>query len=128
LAGVAARRRFVLGAAGIVLLTGVAAAVALLRPEASAGAALPAAVAMVVGLVVLRLLTPGEAAIPVVAGPESGTGSGPGRRGLLLAGGLALALATTGEWIGRARTRIADVVLPAASRTAPPLPAGLAEQ
>ncbi|WP_181309872.1 molybdopterin-dependent oxidoreductase [Nocardioides campestrisoli] len=125
LAGMAARRWFVAGAAGIVLLTGVAGFVAVTRPEAGASAVLPAVVAAAVGVAVLALLTPRPRRDPAERAP----GTGPlGRRGFLLAAGAAIALAGAGEWIGRARTRIADVVLPAARRPAAPLPAGLEER
>jgi DMSO/TMAO reductase YedYZ molybdopterin-dependent catalytic subunit len=129
LAGILARRSLALGAALLVVLTGVAGFTAASRPETGPGAVLPAAVALVVGVAVLSWLTPPAA--PAKAGTESDGQTevparrGIGRRGLLLAGALGVALATAGEWVARARTQISDVVLPAASRTAPPLPAGL---
>ncbi|WP_101523119.1 molybdopterin-dependent oxidoreductase [Nocardioides houyundeii] len=125
LAGIVARRSLAAGAALIVLLTGLAGYTAAARPGAGAGVLIPSAVALVVGVGVLSWLTP--------SGSRAGTGpadparTGVRRRSLLLAGALGVALAATGEWVARARTRISDVVLPAASKKAPPLPEGLEE-
>lgn len=117
LAGTIARRRFPAGAALLVLLTVVAGAIAATRPGSGPAALLPAAVALVVGLGALAWLTPDVRPRPST--PLAG------RRGLLVAGGVAVVLAATGEWVGRVRGRIADVVLPAAAKPAPPLPTGL---
>ena len=128
LAGMLARRRFAAGAALLALLTALAGATAVARPGTSAGggvlAALPALMALVVGLLVLAWLT---GALPR-SQASTEQRRAPGRRSLLIACGLAVALAAAGERLTRVRTRIADVVLPAAARKAPPLPAGLEEQ
>ena len=123
IAGVVARRRFALGAGLLVVLTALAGAAALTRPTAGAADVLPAVVAAVVGVLVLFLVT------RTLREPRSaGEGTRVSRRGVLGMGAVALAVVAiggAGEWITRARTRIADITLPAAARKAKPLPTGL---
>ncbi|WP_395658981.1 molybdopterin-dependent oxidoreductase [Nocardioides sp.] len=120
-AGLLARRRFVYGAALLVLLTAIPAGAALTRPGAAAGDVLPSVVAAVLGVASLAWL---------VRASESRTEeSGGGRRAVLLAGGgLALgavAMAGAGRWLTSYRTRSVLVDLPAAADPAPAFPAGL---
>ncbi|WP_426245528.1 molybdopterin-dependent oxidoreductase [Nocardioides sp. LHG3406-4] len=123
IAGVLARRRFALGAGLLVLLTGLAGAAALARPTASLVDAVPAVVAAVVGVLALAVI------IRPSRGPDA-TAAGPrlSRRDLLGVGAGALVVAVAGEWVARARTRIADITLPQAARRTRPLPAGLDER
>lgn len=123
-AGLLARRRAAYGAVLLVALVGLAAGATLNRPEAEVVDLLPSLVAAVAAVLALLALTrtPGAERTQRPAG---------GRRGVLIAGGLAaLAVAAggVGEWVGRVRTRIADITLPKAADPAPPLPAGLEEQ
>ncbi|WP_110181046.1 molybdopterin-dependent oxidoreductase [Nocardioides solisilvae] len=117
-AGLVARRRPALGTALVVGLAALAGAAAVTRPEGGPAAAFPALVTAGVGVLVLRRLGPPPTAPQAPA-------TAPGRRAFLVAGGVAVALAATGQWLVRTRTAIADVVLPAARRPLPPLPAGL---
>ena len=125
-AGIVARRSLALGAALLVLLTALAGAAALGRPTAQAGDVLPAVVAAVVGVAVLVLIT------RTAREPRgSGEGTRVSRRGLLGMGAVAVAVVAiggAGEWITRARSRIADITLPAAARKATPLPVGLEQK
>lgn len=117
-AGLLARRRTSYGAGLLVVLVLLAAGATLNRPQSEALDLLPSLVAAVTAVLALVLLTRPRG---------DGTLAG-GRRGVLMAGALAaLAVAAggAGEWIARARTRIADVTLPAAADPAPPLPAGI---
>ncbi|HTW16015.1 MAG TPA: molybdopterin-dependent oxidoreductase [Nocardioides sp.] len=117
-AGLLARRRTSYGAALLVVLVLLAAGATLNRPRLEALDLLPSLVAAVTAVLVLVLLTR----------PRGDRAAAGGRRGVLMAGALAaLAVAAggAGEWIARARTRIADVALPAAADPAPPLPAGI---
>ena len=141
-AGLLARRRFVLGAALLVVLVAVAALAALTRPVATALDLLPAVVAAVTGVGALALLhrsahrparAPTQrssgAAADVADHPDDPRPDGASRRGVLVTGGaLALAAAAmggAGRWITSYRTRPTDVRLPAAADPAPALPAGL---
>lgn len=120
-AGLLARRRTSYGAALLVVLVLLAAGATANRPRFDLLDLLPSVVAAVAGVLTLVALTRGRT-------PEHPAG---GRRGVLIAGGLAvLAVAAggVGELIARVRTRIADVDLPAAADPAPALPAGLEEK
>lgn len=133
-AGVLARRSFLLGAGVLVVLVSLAGAFALLRPAAAPADALPAVVAGLVGLAVLRAVTvrlrPRAAQAPAgPVTPEAVLAARTGRRGLLIGVGavavLSGAAAATGQWLVRTGTRIADIVLPRAADPLPPLPSGL---
>lgn len=117
-AGLLARRRTSYGAALLVVLVLLAAGATLNRPRLEALDLLPSLVAAVTAVLALVLLTR----------PRGDRAPNGGRRGVLMAGALAaiaVAAGGAGEWIARARTRIADVTLPAAADPAPPLPAGI---
>jgi len=137
LAGVIARRSFVLAAALLLGLVAVAGAMAMLRPVAEGVDLLPAVAAAVVGLSVLwwqvRALavpTVEEGALAPVSKPHLVLGDpAPSRRGLLIGSGIAAALtvamAAGGQAIIRARTAIGNVVLPRPAHPLPPRPEGL---
>jgi DMSO/TMAO reductase YedYZ molybdopterin-dependent catalytic subunit len=136
-AGVLARRSLPFGAAVLVALVALAGAFALMRPVAVAADALPAVVAGVVGVAVLTFLVRQLARMtgsPAAANPPPGTpeavlAARTGRRGLLIGIGAVAAMsgaaAATGQWLVRTGTRIADIVLPRAADSPPPLPTGL---
>ncbi len=133
LAGVLARRRFTLGAALLVVLVAIAAAAALTNAGAGALDVVPALATAVVGVGALAFLDRlARRARPAGATDEAGTGSGVGRRGVLLGAGsmvvLAAALAGAGRLVGRLRSAPADITLPAAAEPLPALPTGLEER
>ncbi|HEU5109553.1 MAG TPA: molybdopterin-binding oxidoreductase, partial [Micromonosporaceae bacterium] len=120
-AGLLARRRFLLGAGVLVLLVGSAAVMALLRPGATALDVLPAVAAGIVGVAALWWLartagghSTADAGHRRMAGAE--TGPQPSRRGVLIAAGAlaaaAAALAGAGQFITGRRTTPAGVTLP----------------
>ena len=119
-AGVLAQRSFILGASLLLALVGLAGAAALARPVATVADALPAIAAAAAGLGSLAVLTGGVSRD--AAAPRS---SGPTRRTVLLLGAAAVAMGAAGQWIGTVRSRISDVVLPAATDAAGPFPQGL---
>lgn len=139
IAGVLARRRFVLGAVLLLLLVGAAGAAALVQPAAGALDALPALATAVVGLLTLALLlriarggstarermTSGATATSQAPGPGRPTG----RRGFLLAAGAVagagIVLAGTGQLIIRTREKISNLVLPKPAQPLPPVARGL---
>ena len=131
-AGLLARRRFLLGAAVLVALVASAAVMALLRPEATALDVVPAIAAGVVGVAALALLARVAGGLGTLAGARS-TGESaelhPSRRGVLIAAGAltvaAGALAGAGQWITGRRTTPAGVTLPQAADPAPGLPTDL---
>jgi DMSO/TMAO reductase YedYZ molybdopterin-dependent catalytic subunit len=150
LAGVIARRSFLLAAALLVGLVAVAGAMAMLRPVAERVDLLPAVAAAIVGLSVLwwqvralagqplrpavprqaRDATSGGTAKPRILLGEDGPYSPmPSRRLVLIGSGIAAALtvamAASGQAIIRARTAIGNVVLPKPAQPLPPLPEGL---
>ena len=138
IAGLLAQRSFVLGASLVLVLVGLAGAAALARPAATVVDALPAIAAALAGLGSLALLT-GGVATGSRPSPTSGEEAGgraasgasdrrdhpPRRRTVLLLGVAAVAMGAAGQWIGRVRSRISDVVLPAATDPAGPFPTGL---
>ena len=146
-AGVLARRRFAVGAGMLVALVAIAAYTALSRPAAALSDVLPslaAAVAGVASLWLLHRIAAGETTLPGLnkangsptdAHPSDGTGArtpqstGTSRRGVLVVGGgLAVAAALmggAGRWIASYRTKLTNLVLPAAADAAPALPTGL---
>ncbi len=141
LAGVLAARRFAVGAALLTVLVALAGVFALVQPAAGVLDALPAVVTLVVGVLVLRLLvtratrtqaTPADRAPevrPHDATHDATTDSGPGRRGFLVGAGVvaaaAVVLGGAGELVGRARSKISDLVLPKPSNRLPAQTAGL---
>ncbi|WP_344305604.1 molybdopterin-dependent oxidoreductase [Nocardioides bigeumensis] len=135
IAGVLAQRSFVLGAALLLALVGLAGAAALARPTASVVDAAPAIAAAAVGLGALALLTGGVqtgSRLSSTSGEPGGRAaseasdqSRPRRRSVLLLGAGAVAMGAAGQWIGRVRSRITAVDLPAATDTAGPFPKGL---
>lgn len=123
LAGILSRRHRGAGllmTAGLVALAGGA---ALLRPDARGLDLVPALVAVVSGPAVLAWLG------HLLGDAPAMSGTGPSRRGVLVAAGLLLAgaaaAAVAGEWIVRARSRLSDIVLPRPARRLPALAAGL---
>ncbi|HET7196820.1 MAG TPA: molybdopterin-dependent oxidoreductase, partial [Nocardioides sp.] len=128
LAGLLARRRFVLGAGVLVVLVASAAVMALLRPGATALDVLPAIAAGVVGVAALALLTR-SASREAESVPADGVGDGPSRRGVLIAAGTLTAAAAVfagaGQWVTGRRTTPAGVTLPEAADPAPALPTDL---
>ncbi|HEX2894792.1 MAG TPA: molybdopterin-dependent oxidoreductase [Marmoricola sp.] len=131
LAGVLAGRRLRVGLGLLGILVALAAAAALRRPDATAGDVVPSLVAAVGGLLALWwLVHPRD---PSAGAPEDTTaepgGAGGSRRAFLVGSGVLLAAgaaaAGAGQWIVRARSRIADIVLPRPATPLPALPAGL---
>ncbi|MBZ5738025.1 molybdopterin-dependent oxidoreductase [Nocardioides mangrovi] len=114
-AGLLTLRRFWYGAVLLAMLTVI--------PAVLASNVLPSLVAAVTGVAALAWLT------RVAPEPEGGTGEGPGRRGVLIAGGTlavaAIAMGSAGRWITSYRTRTTVVDLPAATDAAKALPKGL---
>ncbi len=114
-AGLLARRRFAYGAALLVVLVAI--------PAALASQVWPSLVAGVVGLASLWWLS------RTTTAPARAEGAGPTRRGVLVAAGsLAVAGAAmggAGRWITAYRTRTTDVALPAPADPAPALPRSL---
>ncbi len=127
IAGLLARRRFALGAGLLILLVGLAGAAALTRPTSSFVDVLPALVAGVIGVAVLgglcRMSRPATS-----TDAASSPASGPTRRPLLIATGLAAlaaAMGGGGQWLIRLEARPEDVAIPAATDPAAPFPQGL---
>jgi DMSO/TMAO reductase YedYZ molybdopterin-dependent catalytic subunit len=132
--GIAAARRWRVGATGVALfgLVGIVAAVT--RPGAGAVEGLPSFAAAVAGVLALRWLVPERSPEPET-GLETGLGTGAGtgldRRQFLAAGGIALGTAVVTAGGGRLLDRRFDVAaersrltLPAPASPAPALPAG----
>ena len=129
-AGLLALKRFVYGAALLVLLVAVAAFTALNRPSAGVSDLLPSLAAAVAGVASLWWLDRSRH-------PETGAansapaveGAGTNRRTVLVAAGVLTAAAAVmggaGRWITSYRTRPENVQLPAAKDAAKALPAGL---
>jgi DMSO/TMAO reductase YedYZ molybdopterin-dependent catalytic subunit len=127
--GILARQRFALGATVLLLLVVVSGAAAVLRYGAGPLDALPALATAVVGVGSLWWLV---RAAPATGGGLAAAGSGPTRRGVLVATGVlavaAAAMGGAGRLISSLRTDPADVTLPAATDPAPPFPRGLEEK
>lgn len=140
LIGLVGRSRLRLGVGLLVALVALAGAAALLRPTASPLSLLPPVVAALVGVAAYLALLRGTPArpAPVAASSRDAHDSGDAgargqsRRGFLILAGATAAVAAVlggaGQLIRRAKTRIADVALPAPSRPAPALPTGLEER
>jgi DMSO/TMAO reductase YedYZ molybdopterin-dependent catalytic subunit len=128
LAGVIARRSFLLAAALLLGLVAVAGAMAMLRPVAEGVDLLPAVAAAVVGLSVLwwavRALGAPASKPRILLGDHA-----PSRRGVLIGSGvvaaLSVAAAVGGQAIIKARTAIVNIKLPMAAKPLPPLPEGV---
>jgi DMSO/TMAO reductase YedYZ molybdopterin-dependent catalytic subunit len=124
IAGVLARRRFVLGAGLLVALVALAGAAAAVRPTAGVSDLLPALVTGITGVAALWWLCR-------AAGQERryGAADGVSRRGVLVAAGAVAAGAAVmggvGHWVTSLRTQPSDVTLPKPSDPAPAFPAGL---
>ena len=137
-AGLLARRRFVLGAALQLVLVAVAAFTALHRPAAEARDVVPSLVAAAAGVGALWLLDR-RAAAPAtrsatpltwpVTMPTSEPEPAPSRRGVLFgAGALAVTAAVMGGAGGRIasyRARLTDIAFPRPAEPAPSFPAGI---
>ena len=127
-AGVLARRRFVVGAVLLVALVAAAGASALVQPAAGPVEAVPALVTALVGLAALAWLLRRSSSPRAVDGVERP----PSRRGFLVGAGVvagaAVVLAGTGQWVIRTRNRITDLALPKPARPLPTLPPGLEER
>jgi DMSO/TMAO reductase YedYZ molybdopterin-dependent catalytic subunit len=123
--GILARRRFALGAGLLLALVAAAGAAALARPTAEPLDVVPALATAVTGVGALAWLA--RSSPTPTPGTEGGTG--PSRRGVLVAGGMlvaaAAAMGTAGQLITRYRTRPADVDLPTAQDPAGGFPRGL---
>ncbi len=146
-AGLLARRRFLLGAGVLVVLVASAGVMALLRPGATALDVLPAIAAGVVGVAALwwlaRAVGGRSEGLDTLAGArystseitgarystDQGAEAHPSRRGVLIAAGAltaaAAAFAGAGQWITRLRTTPAGVSLPGPAAPAPALPTDL---
>jgi DMSO/TMAO reductase YedYZ molybdopterin-dependent catalytic subunit len=129
-AGLLARRSFLLGAGVLVVLVASAAVMALLRPEASALDVLPAIAAGVVGVAALWWLArAADGRTPGLGESVDRAELHPSRRGVLIAAGAltvaAAALAGAGQWVTGRRTTPAGVTLPQAADPAPGLPTDL---
>lgn len=132
-AGLLARRRFVVGAGLLVVLVAIAAYTALTRPAATLTDAFPSLAAAVAGVATLWWLDrlARRATATTTTAPAT-TGLFASRRGVLVAGSaLALAAAamgSAGRLIGSYRTRLTNIALPAPTDPAPAFPAGLEEK
>lgn len=104
-AGLLAARRFAYGATMLAVLVAV--------PALLAEQVLPSVVAGVAGIGSLWWLTRPR---------ETNTG---GRRSVLIAGGLAIAMGGAGRWISSYRGQVSQIDLPPAADPAPPFPVGL---
>jgi DMSO/TMAO reductase YedYZ molybdopterin-dependent catalytic subunit len=137
LVGVVAVRRLAVGVAGVVLFGAVGVAAALARPDSGVADLAPSVVGALAGIVALRALVgalrpsagrAGRTPAPAPARPSRATIDR--RRFVTLGVGLAAVAAGTGA-VGRVLSRgyraaasRAAVLLPAARRPLPPLPAG----
>ena len=128
-AGVLARRRFLLGAGLLVALVALAGAAALSRPTATVADVLPAVAAGVVGLAALWWLVRLDGSRDGRDRPPRPATQAPTRRGVLVTAGVmaaaAVAMGAAGRQIARARGVIKDLTLPAAADPAPAFPQGI---
>ena len=129
LAGLLARKRFLLGAGLLVGLVAIAAAAALTRPTAGVDAALPAVAAGVVGLVALWWLVRLDGSRDGRDRPPRPTNEPASRRGVLISAGVmaaaTVAMGFAGRQVARARGMIRDLTLPTAADPAPAFPQGI---
>ncbi|GIG22928.1 molybdopterin-binding protein [Cellulomonas chitinilytica] len=133
LAGILAARRWAWGATLVVVLGAVAALAATGRPDAGVLAGAPSVVGTIAGLLTLRELIRRIPAPDEQAARAASTRPGATRRGFLQAGAVAAGAGFVAVLVGRALTAAtrgattarAAIRLPAATRTAPPVPAGV---
>lgn len=126
-AGIVARRHLRVGLGITSFLVAVAGGAALRRPTAEAIDLVPALVAAILGPVALWWLV---RALRNLEGPAAASDtSSSSRRGFLIGSGVLLlggaAAAGAGQWIYKARSSLANLVLPKAVRPLPPLPSSL---
>ena len=128
-AGMLARRRFLLAPACSSASWPLAGAAALTRPTAGLADVLPAVVAGVVGVAALRWLVRLDGSRDGRDRPPRPTEASPTRRGVLISAGVmaaaAVAMGVAGRQIARARGVIKDLTLPAAAEPATAFPEGL---
>lgn len=130
-AGLVARRHLRAGLAMTFALVGIAGAAALVRPTAEILDVIPAVVAAVLGPLTLWWLV---RALGALEGPAAAFDAEPGssRRGFLIGSGVLLlggaAAAGAGQWIYKARSSLANLVLPVPAQPLPALPVGLDAQ
>jgi DMSO/TMAO reductase YedYZ molybdopterin-dependent catalytic subunit len=128
-AGLLARRRFVLGAALQTVLVGVAAFTALNRPAAEPADVVPSLATLVAGVGALWLLDHRATRVPVAATGSVTDSAGPSRRGILVVAGMlaatAVAMGGAGRWIGQYRSRLTDIAFPKPADPAPVFPTGI---
>ncbi len=126
-AGLIARRRFVVGAGLLVALVAIAAGAVLTRPDASVADLLPSLVAALTAPAALWWLARTDHAAAAGAGTDS-----EGRRTVLRTALALTAVAAVSGAAGRLvsglRSRPEDVTLPKPTDPAPPLPRGLDDQ
>ncbi len=137
--GLLTLRRFRLGAGLLLVLVAVAAFTAFNRPASEAIDIVPSIATALVGVSALWFLD--RTARPAVTGSvetnpmahlmpgDASMLKAPSRRGVLVATGVlaltAAALGTAGRYIGKYRTRLADIALPKPADPAPPFPTGI---
>ena len=128
-AGMLARRRFLLGAGMLVGLVALAGAAALTRPTAGLSDVLPAVVAGVVGVAALHWLVRLDGSREGRDHSPRPTAASPTRRAVLISAGVmaaaAVAMGVAGRQIARARGVVKDLTLPAAAEPATAFPEGL---
>ncbi|MBJ7356337.1 molybdopterin-dependent oxidoreductase [Nocardioides sp.] len=147
-AGVLARRSLRLGAGLLLVLVAVAGFTAMNRPTAELVDVVPSVAAAISGVAALWLLDrtarpaatrapaptskPAEHPMEHLMPGADPAATAPSRRGVLVAtGALALAAAAlggAGRYIGRVRTRLENISLPAPADPAPAFPTGLESQ
>lgn len=129
IAGLLARRSFGLAAGILLALVGLAMAAALSRPVTEPVDVLPGIVTGVAGVSALWWLTHWPHRYAVQAAATEAEVPGTTRRAVLIAGGTTAAaaavLAATGQWVIRARSKIAQLLLPAPADPAGPFPTGI---
>ena len=128
-AGLLARRRFILGAALQLVLVGVAAFTALNRPAAEPRDVVPSLATAVAGVGALWLLDRWATRVPVAVTDSAGRSAGPSRRGVLVGAGVLAATAAVmggaGRWIGKYRARLTDIAFPKPTDPARAFPTGI---
>jgi DMSO/TMAO reductase YedYZ molybdopterin-dependent catalytic subunit len=128
-AGVLARRRFLLGAGLLVALVALAGAAALSRPASSVADVLPAVAAGLLGVGALGWLVRLHGSGDGRDRPPRPATQALTRRGVVISAGVmaaaAVAMGAAGRQIARARGVIKDLTLPAAADPAPAFPQGI---
>ena len=127
--GLLTLRRFRLGAGLLLVLVAVAGLTAMNRPTAELVDVVPSLATAIAGIAALWFLD--RSAQPRTAGAEA-PGTGPTRRGVLVATGVlavtAAVLGGTGRFIGKYRTRLENIALPKPADPAAAFPTGLEKQ